>query len=58
MRKRLSEQRAQYRIWTAEQKLAIVLAGLRGDRLVKETYLPDGAGPAIGVQDMPPRDDA
>src|SRR5580765_502529 len=32
---RLSEQR-KYRSWTAEQKLAIVLAGLRGGRRVKE----------------------
>jgi transposase-like protein len=32
----LSEQKKQYRSWTAEQKLAIVLAGLRGDRSVKE----------------------
>ena len=31
----MSEQR-KYRSWTAEQKLAIVLAGLRGDRSVKE----------------------
>jgi transposase len=31
----LSEQK-KYRSWTAEQKLAIVLAGLRGDRSVKE----------------------
>ena len=31
----LSEQR-KYRNWTAKQKLAIVLAGLRGDRSVKE----------------------
>jgi transposase len=31
----LSEQR-RYRTWTAEQKLVIVLAGLRGDRSVKE----------------------
>jgi transposase len=31
----LSEQR-KYRSWTAEQKLAIVLAGLRGDRSVEE----------------------
>jgi transposase-like protein len=31
----LSEQR-KYRTWTAEQKIAIVLAGLRGDRSVKE----------------------
>jgi transposase len=32
---RLSEQR-KYRSWTAQQKLEIVLAGLRGDRSVKE----------------------
>ena len=32
---RLSEQR-KYRSWTAEQKVAIVLAGLRGERSVKE----------------------
>src|SRR5438067_572208 len=32
---RLSEQR-KYRTWTAQQKLEIVLAGLRGDRSVKE----------------------
>jgi transposase-like protein len=38
----LSEQRAQYRIWTAEQKLAIVLAGLRGDRLVKDVCRSSG----------------
>ena len=31
----MSEQR-KYRSWTAEQKIAIVLAGLRGDRSVKE----------------------
>ncbi len=31
----LSEQR-KYRTWTAKQKVAIVLAGLRGDRSVKE----------------------
>jgi transposase-like protein len=31
----LSEQR-KYRSWTAEQKLAIVLAGIRGERSVKE----------------------
>jgi transposase len=31
----LSEQK-KYRSWTAEQKIAIVLAGLRGDRSVKE----------------------
>src|SRR6266508_3958978 len=35
-RQRLSEQKKQYRSWTAEQKIAIVLAGLRGDRSVKE----------------------
>src|SRR3954469_2078557 len=32
---RLSEQR-KYRSWTAQQKIEIVLAGLRGDRSVKE----------------------
>src|SRR6266511_1244694 len=32
---RLSEQR-KYRSWTALQKIEIVLAGLRGDRSVKE----------------------
>lgn len=31
----MGEQR-KYRSWTAEQKLAIVLAGMRGDRSVKE----------------------
>jgi transposase-like protein len=31
----LSEQR-KYRSWTAQQKIEIVLAGLRGDRAVKE----------------------
>jgi transposase len=34
-RARLSERR-KYRSWTAKQKLEIVLAGLRGDRSVKE----------------------
>ena len=34
-RTRLSERRA-YRTWTAKQKIEIVLAGLRGDRPVKE----------------------
>ena len=34
-RRRLSEQR-KYRTWTAQQKLEIVLAGLRGDRSVKD----------------------
>src|SRR4029077_5591775 len=33
---RLSEQKKQYRSWTAQQKIEIVLAGLRGDRTVKE----------------------
>ena len=32
---RLSEQR-KYRSWTAKQKIEIVLAGLRGDRSVRE----------------------
>ena len=31
----MSEQR-KYRTWTAQQKIEIVLAGLRGDRSVKE----------------------
>jgi transposase-like protein len=34
-RGRLSEQR-KYRSWTAQQKIEIVLAGLRGDRSVKD----------------------
>ena len=34
-RTRLSERRT-YRSWTAKQKIEIVLAGLRGDRSVKE----------------------
>jgi transposase-like protein len=34
-RRGLSEQK-KYRSWTAEQKIEIVLAGLRGDRSVKE----------------------
>jgi transposase-like protein len=34
-RTRLSERR-RYRSWTAKQKVEIVLAGLRGDRSVKE----------------------
>jgi transposase-like protein len=33
---RLSERKKQYRSWTAQQKIEIVLAGLRGDRTVKE----------------------
>jgi transposase len=33
---RLSEQRKKYRSWTAQQKIEIVLAGLRGDRSVKD----------------------
>ena len=32
----MSEQKKQYRSWTAQQKIEIVLAGLRGDRTVKE----------------------
>ena len=32
---RLSEQR-EYRSWTAQQKIEILMAGLRGDRSVKE----------------------
>jgi transposase-like protein len=34
-RTRLSERR-KYRSWTAKQKIEIVLAGMRGDRSVKE----------------------
>ena len=34
-RRRLSERR-KYRSWTATQKIEILLAGLRGDRSVKE----------------------
>jgi transposase len=33
---RLSEHKKRYRSWTAQQKIEIVLAGLRGDRSVKE----------------------
>jgi transposase len=33
---RLSEQRKKYRSWTAQRKIEIVLAGLRGDRTVKD----------------------
>ena len=32
----MSETKTQYRSWTAQQKIEIVLAGLRGDRSVKE----------------------
>ena len=32
----MSEQKKQYRSWTAQQKIEIVLAGLGGDRSVKE----------------------
>ncbi len=32
----MSETKKQYRTWTAQQKIEIVLAGLRGDRSVKE----------------------
>ena len=35
-RRRLSEQKKQYRSWTAQQKIAIVLAGVRGNRSVEE----------------------
>ena len=34
-RRRLSEQR-KYRSWTAQQEIEILMAGLRGDRSVKE----------------------
>ena len=32
----MSEQKKQYRSWTAQQKIEIVLAGLRGERTVRE----------------------
>jgi transposase len=32
----LSESKKQYRSWTAQQKIEIVLAGLRGDRSTRE----------------------
>lgn len=32
----MSEQKKQYRSWTAHQKLEIVLAGMRGDRPARE----------------------
>lgn len=32
----MSDTKKQYRSWTAQQKIEIVLAGLRGDRSVKE----------------------
>jgi hypothetical protein len=32
------EREVKHRSWTAEQKIAIVLVGLRGDRSVKEFY--------------------
>ena len=32
----MSERKKQYRSWTAQQKIEIVLAGLRGERTVKE----------------------
>jgi transposase len=38
---RLSEQR-KYRKWTAQQKLEIVLAGLRGDRSVRDVCREQG----------------
>jgi transposase-like protein len=38
---RLSEQR-KYPSWTAQQKLAIVLAGMRGDRSIRDVCREDG----------------
>ena len=32
----MSERKKQYRSWTAQQKIEIVLAGLRGERTVRE----------------------
>ena len=42
---RLSEQ-SKYRKWTPQQKLEIVLAGLRGDRSVREVCRQRRARPA------------
>src|SRR5947209_3469540 len=45
---RLSEQR-KYRSWTAKQKIEIVLAGLRGDRTVKDVCQDEGSRGGFGV---------
>jgi transposase len=42
----LSEQ-AKYRKWTAQQKLEIVLAGLRGDRTAREVCREHGISEAL-----------
>jgi transposase-like protein len=42
----LSEQQASRRKWTAEQKLAIVLAGLRQDRSVRDVCREHGVSEA------------
>jgi transposase len=46
---RLSEQR-KYRSWTAQQKLEIVLAGLRGDRPTREVCREHGISEALYYQ--------
>jgi transposase-like protein len=46
----LSEQRKQYRSWTAQQKLEIVLAGLRGDRPVREVCREHGIAETLYYQ--------
>jgi transposase-like protein len=45
----LSEQR-KYRSWTAQQKLEIVLAGLRGDRSVQELCREHGIAETLYYQ--------
>ncbi|MGD0167979.1 MAG: transposase [Gaiellaceae bacterium] len=42
----MSEQQASRRKWTAEQKLAIVLAGLRQDRSVRDVCREHGVSEA------------
>jgi transposase-like protein len=43
----LSENRRKYRTWTVQQKLEIVLAGLRGDRSVAEVCREHGISEAL-----------
>jgi hypothetical protein len=52
---RVPQQRAQ---WIRTVMTATSSAEIAALRSFAETHFPDGAGPAIGVQDMPPRDDA
>ena len=46
----MSEQKQQYRGWTAQQKLEIVLAGLRGDRPAREVCRQAGISEALYYQ--------